>query len=144
MIDRHVDRKDLVPGRTNTCIVNERDNWRRRPNHEEVKGLLLNCFEYRPIVKGEAPYPIPDEVYKRLRCREFKGENITSEPLPWRFIINLKKVNGGGRAAINELEHYETVRPDERYRIKSTLSKLRHCNEIHFWIVHHVHPAKRP
>ncbi|MFH1053149.1 MAG: hypothetical protein V1740_01915 [Candidatus Woesearchaeota archaeon] len=145
MFERHVDRLFLAPGRPNTCFVSSKYSWTGKPSHTKIIRLLLESLEYRLLYEGEKPYPIPHHLFTNILCRDFDSSgNPISDPFEGDFMINLKRIRGGGKLAVKTLMTIDHINASEDIKIKNTINKIEaECEQVMIFFIHHIHPARK-
>lgn len=143
MLERHVDRIDLVRSRPNTCIVKE-DGISKLSHGQAIK-LLLETLQRQRILEGERRYPIPHHLFEDLICRDFEwpGRPIGGT-FEGDFKINFIRVKGEGKKAISEAQSYESLNMFEIIKIKNTFRGIGgRCEKVFVFLAHHIYPARR-
>lgn len=157
LLDRHVHRNHLAPGRANTCLVTHDHNWTGRPHDQHVVGLIISAFQANKInptqVNGskEFAFPIPHHLFHNVRCKDFYSTtNYDPDTFEGDFVARLTQVQKATNPIIKEVKHYEelehTVRrmTGERAKLRGLLQKLNTQNKgVCIFLINHIHAAKK-
>ena len=161
MLEKHVARKGLAKGRSNTCIVTYKKNWTGIPKYKDIVELLTNTIKENRMLEGENLYPIIyqsgfQDLSNYLRCLVFSGDRrepigdkldskgkVKRDTFPGYFVINLVRIRGKSKAAIKEIKRYEPIGMMARLKLKKAFKEVETLsgNEMVFF-ARHIHPVR--